>query len=585
MAETAPNASNPDSFPKGLDIYESFDQVTTGNVRKKTTPIGVAEDGTRVPLTDEHILHSYGYGPEDLPPKAAKKNKQWVKPIEVIDASEEIAEDTSEEKLVPADDFKEKHSVETEDGFPMKGLWEGHSGDQPVTVEKSYGIGGDGKIYYKISESDTGVPADQLKFYVPAESSAPDTAGVTPLEDVPEPQPESPDDKKPETTKNLESLSAKEKALHPETIIQLKEKAEARLKSQMKDLEVLSRTGRLAERYEKARESTEDLIFAAVAQEYLDNLSEEDRNDVDALFEDIIHRMKESMESLEIQRQMMKGLASAEEEEPKTRTVIEPEPIAVTPEPVVVTPEPTAVEPGTTITSEWPTPAPREEPAAASTEVDERSWLRKKWDRVKYIAGWPAEKFVTYMVIEGDPNSPENQKKRRRTKLGLIAGVILVPVALLAAYKLGLNHNGGGSGNGAGHGATGTEGTPDIDSGTGTTPYGPEAPGAHTALGGSHHEVFNNDHGTRTVESILPDNLKQSPVTGAGYEQITDKNTGQVLVDHVTYASNGRYSTQTINDLHGNGYNVGTNTIEVNDTTGPGPHGDITHKVSVVQKA
>ena len=575
MAETAPNASNPDSFPKGLDIYESFDQVTTGNIRKKTTPIGVAEDGTRVPLTDEHILHSYGYGPEDLPPKAAKKNKQWTKPIEVVDASEETTDNAADEKLVSAADFKDKHSVETEDGFPMKGVWEGHDGDQPVTVEKSYGIGGDGRIYYKISESDTGVPADQLKLYVPAENAQ---EGATPQEDIPQPQPESPDDKKPESKKGLEELSAKEKALHPETIIQLKEKAEARLKSQMKDLEILSRTGRLAERYEKARESTEDLLFAAVAQEYLDNLSEEERSDVESLFEDIIHRMKESMESLEIQRQMMRGMNDEAPSEAKTRTAIEPEPVVVAPEPTVVTPEPMIVEPEPAASPEWPTAAPTETTVVGPAEADERSWLRKKWDRVKYIAGWPAEKFVTLMVIEGDPNSPENIRKRRRTKLGVIGAAILVPVALLAAYKLGLSHS-GGSGNGAGHGAAGTEGTP------GVTPYGPEAPGTDTTLGGSHHEVFNNDHGSRTVESVLPDNLKQSPVTGAGYEQIADKNTGKVLVDHVTYAGNGRYSTDTINNLNANGYKVGTNTIEINDTTGPGPHGDITHKVSVVQKA
>lgn len=592
MAETAPNSGNPDSYPKGLDIYNSFDQVTTGTVRKKNIPIGVTEDEVKVPLTAEHILHSYGYGPEDLPKKEQKKNKLWEEPTKV---DEEVEESSAPEMEL---------NIE---GYPKPATWDSHHDGIGLKIQVlgEYPPDSEGKVTYKIDHpvaEGAKIPKDELRFII-----------------EPGPENEASASASEKKNKKVEDLPAKERALHPETTLRLKEKFDQRLKSQMKDLESLKNTGRLAELYEQAEKTTSDLLRAAVVSEYLDDLSEEDRATVEPLFNDLVNEMNSSEDALEIKRKMMGEPAkrtnlegTPNEEVEKSTKFKEGQKVKVLrtngsmeSDWVVESDELETIDGVKYITvmkkqedgtlykdvpeedlEKWQNEEARTEPlvnegtpptdaseSSSATTEEEKGWLRKKWDRVKYIAGWPAEKAVTYITIEGDPNSPENQKKRRRAKAGLIAGAILVPLALLAAYKLGMSHSdvdGGGS-------------IPGPD--TGSPPAGNNngsgeglLPGVGDGgLGGSHHEVFNNDQGNRIVESILPNNLEQSPIDGWGtYEQIVDKNTGETIVDHATYAGNGRYSIDTIKDLKEAGYNVGTNTIELGDTT---------HKVSVVQKA
>lgn len=107
--------------------------------------------------------------------------------------------------------------------------------------------------------------------------------------------------------------------------------------------------------------------------------------------------------------------------------------------------------------------------------------------------------------------------------------------------------------------------------------------GADEILEGAHIEVFNKAHGDRGVQSILPRNLSQESV--GNREQIRDIQTNEVIVDHVTYTEYGAYSASTIRQLERNDYKVRNVRFELFDRTGPGPRGDITHRVSVVQKA
>lgn len=158
------------------------------------------------------------------------------------------------------------------------------------------------------------------------------------------------------------------------------------------------------------------------------------------------------------------------------------------------------------------------------------------------------------VIVEGEPITESDRKRR-----------CLLPV--LGALAVGV---------GAGY-LLSKYGVPFIGDGGGTP--GPE--GLPDNSGGGHIEVFNKVDGDRSVQSILPDNLIQER-TPAGIEHIVDKNTGQEVIDHVTYGENGRYSVDTIRELKDHGYDVGTKKIEIFDTTGPGPRGDITHKVSEV---
>lgn len=81
-----------------------------------------------------------------------------------------------------------------------------------------------------------------------------------------------------------------------------------------------------------------------------------------------------------------------------------------------------------------------------------------------------------------------------------------------------------------------------------------------SGLGGGHIEIFNEQHGNRTVQSILPSNLEQDRV--GLYERIIDKDTGNVIVDHVTYKENGPYSLDTVQKLRSQGYSVSYMSIE-----------------------
>lgn len=539
----------------------------------------------------------------------------------------------------------------------------------------------EGNVYCKIDHpvaADSPIPMGELNFII--EPEAPDEPAKT--------DPEKKD-------KNVEDLPAKERALHPETILKLKEQFEELKKNYLSPLESLKKSGRAAEAFE-IMETTSTKLFQEMAiDNYLDGLPEQDREEVEPLRNDLLNKMNISEDALEIERKMMSGSSEAsdptEEVEKSTKFkedqqvkvlrangtmedgwVVESDELqtidgvkyitvmqkqedgtlykdvpeedlekwnsagsTTTPEANTeddswikvgdlaiykngdITERNWRIDDKRVITKEgkkyvvlrnsdlhttaeveyekykkWvedergPVPAdaastpPAEAPAPGEspppTEVsettpakteEEKGWLKKKWEKLKLWAGKPAEKFVTYVMIEGDPNSPENQKKKRRAKAGFWAGVILVPLGLLAAYKLGVSHSDidGGSGGG---------GVLGPDSSGGGTEAAPK-PEYGNSGGGNHHEVFNNENGNRTVESILPENLEQKRVNG-GYEQIVDKHTGETVVEHATYAGNGRYSIDTIRDLKDDGYSVGTNTIELGDTT---------HKVSVVKKA
>lgn len=104
---------------------------------------------------------------------------------------------------------------------------------------------------------------------------------------------------------------------------------------------------------------------------------------------------------------------------------------------------------------------------------------------------------------------------------------------------------------------------------------------SQSAASGSHVEVFNEQHGDRSVQSILPGNLGQER-TGL-YERIVDRDTGDVIVDHVTYKQNGPYSEATVAKLRSAGYSVRSMPFDIYDTVGPGPRGDIKHYMSVVR--
>ena len=47
---------------------------------------------------------------------------------------------------------------------PRSATWRGHAGDQPVRVIGNLGVGEDGKTYYQVEGSSTGIPEDQLEF-------------------------------------------------------------------------------------------------------------------------------------------------------------------------------------------------------------------------------------------------------------------------------------------------------------------------------------------------------------------------------------------------------------------------------------
>lgn len=104
---------------------------------------------------------------------------------------------------------------------------------------------------------------------------------------------------------------------------------------------------------------------------------------------------------------------------------------------------------------------------------------------------------------------------------------------------------------------------------------------SQSAASGSHVEVFNEQHGDRSVQSILPGNLEQERI--GLHERIVDRDTGDVIVDHVTYKQNGPYSEATVAKLRSAGYRVTSMPFDIYDTVGPGPRGEIKHYMSVVK--
>lgn len=102
-----------------------------------------------------------------------------------------------------------------------------------------------------------------------------------------------------------------------------------------------------------------------------------------------------------------------------------------------------------------------------------------------------------------------------------------------------------------------------------------------SAASSDHVEVFNEQHGDRSVQSILPGNLEQERI--GLHERIIDKDTGDVIVEQVTYKQNGPYSETTVAELRSAGYSVTSMPFDIYDTVGPGPRGEIRHYMSVVK--
>ena len=102
-----------------------------------------------------------------------------------------------------------------------------------------------------------------------------------------------------------------------------------------------------------------------------------------------------------------------------------------------------------------------------------------------------------------------------------------------------------------------------------------------SAAAGGHVEIFNEQHGDRSVQSILPGNLEQERI--GLHERIIDKDTGDVIVEQVTYKQNGPYSETTVAELRSAGYSVTSMPFDIYDTVGPGPRGEVRHYLSVVR--
>jgi hypothetical protein len=93
---------------------------------------------------------------------------------------------------------------------------------------------------------------------------------------------------------------------------------------------------------------------------------------------------------------------------------------------------------------------------------------------------------------------------------------------------------------------------------------------AHT-----HIATTNMENGRRYVQAILPNNLTE---TGANDGiRIIDKNSGNVVADHVNYKGNGAFDNATLSQLHSAGYTTRIVRNPIFDTDGgPGPTGLVT---------